>query len=262
MKTEELRKIWKAEEALAHIHGWDFSHIDSRYREEGSLPWDYRKIILSHLGDRDYLLDMDTGGGEFLLSLGHPYSRTSATEAYPPNAELCRRLLASLGIDFREAPGNQTLPFADSCFDMVINRHGNYDAGEVNRILKPGGIFITQQVGEDNDRELVELLLPGMPKPFPGMNLKEQSKKLKESGFDILEQGEAFRPIRFFDVGALVWFAKIIEWEFPGFCVDGCLDRLAAAQALLESGGSIEGTIHRYMMTARKREPVYLESMY
>ena len=85
MKTEELRKIWKAEEALAHIHGWDFSHIDSRYREEGSLPWDYRKIILSHLGDRDYLLDMDTGGGEFLLSLGHPYSRTSATEAYPPN---------------------------------------------------------------------------------------------------------------------------------------------------------------------------------
>ena len=55
MKTEELRKIWKAEEALAHIHGWDFSHRDSRYREEGSLPWDYRKIILSHLGDRDYL---------------------------------------------------------------------------------------------------------------------------------------------------------------------------------------------------------------
>ena len=40
------------------------------------------------------------------------------------------------------------------------------------------------------------------------------------------------------------------------------LDRLAAAQGLLESGGSIEGTIHRYMMTARKREPVYLEPMY
>ena len=81
MKTEELKKIWKAEEALAHIHGWDFSHIEDRYREEGGLPWDYRTIILSHLKDRDYLLDMDTGGGEFLLSLGHPYGRTSATEA-------------------------------------------------------------------------------------------------------------------------------------------------------------------------------------
>ena len=255
MKTEELKKIWKAEEALAHIHGWDFSHIEDRYREEGGLPWDYRKIILSHLGDRDYLLDMDTGGGEFLLSLGHPYSRTSATEAYPPNAELCRKRLAPLGIDFREASGNLPLPFPDSCFDMVINRHGNYAAEEVYRILKPGGIFITQQVGEENDRDLAELLLPGTPKPFPGMNLKLQSRTLTRAGFEIMEKGEAFRPIRFFDVGALVWFAKIIEWEFPGFSVDGCLDRLFAAQDLLESHGSVDGTIHRYMMAARKKRP-------
>ena len=34
------------------------------------------------------LLDMDTGGGEFLLSLGHPFERTAATEGYPPNVEL------------------------------------------------------------------------------------------------------------------------------------------------------------------------------
>ena len=80
--------VWirEAEEALAHIREWDFSHVDNRYSEEGSLPWDYRKIIL--LGDRDYLLDMDTGRGEFLLSLGHLYSRTSAAEAYPLNVEL------------------------------------------------------------------------------------------------------------------------------------------------------------------------------
>lgn len=101
--------IREAEEALAHIREWDFSHVDNRYSEEGSLPWDYRKIIL--LGDRDYLLDMDTGRGEFLLSLGHPYSRTSAAEAYPLNVELCPKVLVPLGIDFREAPGNLPLPF-------------------------------------------------------------------------------------------------------------------------------------------------------
>ena len=72
---------------------------------------------------------MDTGEANS-CSLGHPYSRTSATEAYPPNAELCRRLPGALGVISGEAPGNQTLPFADSCFDMVINRHGNYDAGK------------------------------------------------------------------------------------------------------------------------------------
>ena len=38
MKTNELIKRWKAEEEIAHIHGWDFSHIEGRYMEEGDLP--------------------------------------------------------------------------------------------------------------------------------------------------------------------------------------------------------------------------------
>ena len=52
MNTNELIKHWKAEEEIAHIHGWDFSHIEGRYMEEDDLPWDYRKeqteeVILS-----------------------------------------------------------------------------------------------------------------------------------------------------------------------------------------------------------------------
>ncbi len=40
---------------------------------------------------------------------------------------------------------------------MVINRHEDFYVKELYRILKKDGIFITQQVGEDNDRDLVEL---------------------------------------------------------------------------------------------------------
>ena len=42
MNTNELIENWKAEERIAHIHGWDFSHIDGRYTEQDDLPWDYR----------------------------------------------------------------------------------------------------------------------------------------------------------------------------------------------------------------------------
>ena len=49
MNTNELIKRWKAEEEIAHIHGWDFSHIEGRYMEEDDLPWDYRKEILRYL---------------------------------------------------------------------------------------------------------------------------------------------------------------------------------------------------------------------
>ena len=39
MNIEYLRKQWEAEEQMAHIKGWDFSHLEGRYEEEQDLPW-------------------------------------------------------------------------------------------------------------------------------------------------------------------------------------------------------------------------------
>ena len=147
MDRNELKQKWLAEEAIAHIHGWDFSHIDGLYEQPDDYPWDYKELILRYLKPEMKILDMDTGGGEFLLSLPHPRENMAATEAFPPNAQLCRETLVPLGIDFREAQADGPLPFGDDTFDMVINRHGSYCAKEIARILKSGGVFITQQVG-------------------------------------------------------------------------------------------------------------------
>ena len=259
MNKEKLLQTWLEEERIAHIKGWDFSHIDDRYEEEGDLPWDYRKVIRKYLTPEARVLDIDTGGGEFLLSLGHPCDRLAATEAYPPNVQLCKETLIPLGIDFREADGSGHLPFEDESFDMVINRHGDFHAGEIQRILKPGGIFVTQQVGAENDRELVELLLKKVPLlPFPEQYLDVAAERFTNAGFEILDGQEAFRAIKFWDVGALVWFARIIEWEFPGFSVEGCLENLYRAQEILEQKGVIEGRIHRFLVVARKAEKAKL----
>ena len=254
MNTNELIKRWKAEEEIAHIHGWDFSHIEGRYMEEGDLPWDYREEILRYLKPEMRILDIDTGGGEFLLSLNHPHKNTAATENYPPNVDLCRETMLPLGIDFRAADGKGVLPFEDASFDMVINRHGDFNPGEIHRVLKPGGLFITQQVGAENDRELVELLCGETDLPFPDQHLKITIDRFSQTGFEILEGQECFRPIRFYDVGALVWFARIIQWEFPAFSVDRCLDQLMHAQSLLNQSGVIEGSIHRFLLVARKHD--------
>ena len=84
------------EEQCAHIRGWDFSHIRGRY-EIDSPPWDYRKIVTSYLSPDDKLLDIDTGGGEFLLSLRHPFENTSATEGYLPNVKAASLTSSSTG---------------------------------------------------------------------------------------------------------------------------------------------------------------------
>lgn len=253
MNELQLKNYWKSEEDIAHIHGWDFSHIEGRFLEEqDKLSWSYKDVINKYRNSNDILLDIDTGGGEFLLSLNHPHDKTYATEGYPPNVELCKNTLSPLGVNFFEVNDYSKMPFENEQFDIIINRHGAYDIQELYRILKKDGIFITQQVGEDNDRELVELLLPNTPKQFSGLNLKEQKRLFLNQGFSILEENEEFKNIKFFDVGALVWFAKIIQWEFIDFSVDKCYNQLLKAHDILKVNGSIDGKIHRYLIVAQK----------
>ena len=149
--------------------------------------------------------------------------------------------------------------YPDGCFDSVISQCAFFVSGnqyaalrEAFRLLKPGGLFITQQVGDENDRDLVRMVLPDAEMPFPGRHLSVQQKAFEEAGFTVLTADEAFRPIRFFDVGAFVWFARIIEWEFPGFSVDRCFERLLHMQEIIDGGGVIEGTAHRYLIAAQK----------
>lgn len=251
MDTNALIRMWKEEENIAHIHGWDFSHIDGRCIEE-PLPWDYRQVIGEYLTPEMRLLDIDTGGGEFLLSLNHPHGNTAATENYPPNVALCKEILLPLGIDFRPADGKGNLPFENDRFHIVINRHGDFNPCEIYRVLKPGGMFVTQQVGAENDRELVELLCGKLPLPFPEQYADKAAEAFQKAGFTILRREEIFRPIRFADVGALVWFARVLPWEFPDFSVDTHIENLLKAQQILEETGHIQGRIHRFLLVAQK----------
>ena len=131
MNEQQLIKSWKQEESIAHISGWDFSHINGRYEEGENIPWDYDAIVRLFLKPDMKLMDYDTGGGEYLLSLRHPYENTAATEGYPPNVELCRKKLIPLGIDLRECADAAHIPFEDRSFDIVINRHGDFEPKEL-----------------------------------------------------------------------------------------------------------------------------------
>lgn len=146
MDKEKLYREWKNEEKIAHIKGWDFSHISDRYIEEDNLPWDFKAVIKNYLTDEMNLLDMETGGGEFLLELNHPYTKTTAIEGYKPNVEFCKNKLLPLGIDFKEADGAGVLPFGDNQFDIVTNRHGDYTCSELKRILKTNGLFLPNRL--------------------------------------------------------------------------------------------------------------------
>ena len=56
-----LLERWQTEGDIAHIHGWDFSHIEGRYTEETDLPWSYEQTVRRYLTPEARLLDVDTG---------------------------------------------------------------------------------------------------------------------------------------------------------------------------------------------------------
>ena len=121
--------------------GWDFSHVKGRMQED-ILPWNYKEIVKNNLNNKKSLLDIDTGGGEFLYSIDNLPKKTFATEGYEPNIPIATKRLSEKGITVKAVKNNEQLPFEDNYFDIVINRHGSYKINEIKRILSINGIFI------------------------------------------------------------------------------------------------------------------------
>ena len=244
---------WKEEENKS-FQGWDFSHLDGRMIEE-PLPWDYKEVIQQHLTKDMMLLDLGTGGGEFLLTLNHPYDKTAVTEGYEPNYQLCMERLRPLGVQVKKIYEGDLIPYEDNMFDIVINRHESSNIEEIKRVLKPGGYYITQQVGEKNNINLSDKLLgPNNDRIVFDNDYLVIVNRLKKKGFNIIRQEECSPKVIFKDVGAFVYFAKIIEWEYVGFSVDTHYDKLLEFQKEIEETGSVIGKAHRYLIIARKKQ--------
>lgn len=249
-QPEELRSIWLREESHAFT-GWDFSHLDGRWQSE-ELPWDYPAIVRGLMQPTDRMLDMDTGGGEMLLKLGHDPALTSVTEGYAPNLELCRQRLEPLGVTVRRWVEGEPLPYADESFDIVLNRHGSFDSAEVRRVLRPGGLFITQQVGGRNNEPLRRRITPHAPINVPVHTLESNLALVRAAGLEVLRSDESFTQLRFFDSGALAFYCRIIEWEFPGFSVESAFDRLLGCHEEIARTGCLLSMEHRFMMVCRR----------
>jgi SAM-dependent methyltransferase len=231
--------------------GWDFAFLKGRWKE-AALSWDYRSIVLEKLPGVTSLLDMGTGGGEFLSSLRPLPADTCATEAYPPNIPIARGRLEPLGIPVFAVESDDALPLEDARFELVINRHEAFSAREVYRILKPGGTFITQQVGGDDNRRINEALGDQTPAPYAGWSLAKAAAELGAAGFAIVRQGEEYPETEFQDVGALVYYLKAIPWQVPDFSVERYHDQLRAIHERIQASGPLKVYSHRFWLEARK----------
>ncbi len=240
-----------AEALRQDFSGWDFGYIHNRWKESPT-SWDYPQLVRNYFQPEISLLDMDTGGGELLSSLQPLPKMTFATEAYPPNAIVARNRLEPLGVNVVQLGADKSLPFTDGSFDLVINRHGSYSAGQIHQILKPGGTFITQQVGGENNFELNKMLQEYPQFEYSYWTLMLAVDQLEESGLQILEQKEEFPEITITDIGALVFHLKVVSWQIADFSVEKYYEKLATIHNLIQEMGSFKIRSHRFLIVAKK----------
>ncbi|MFI6295584.1 class I SAM-dependent methyltransferase [Nonomuraea sp. NPDC050790] len=231
------------------FEGWDFGVFQGRMTEK-ALPWDYGELVRERLPYTGSLLDLGTGGGEFLAALGPLPARTAATEGYAPNVPVARKRLEPLGVEVVEVGDDDRLPLTDASFELIVSRHESYDPAELRRVLKPGGTFITQQVG-GQDLADVNRVLGAPAHEYTEWNLAAAVEELTEAGFEISWQTETLVESTFLDVGALVLFLRITPWHVPDFDVIRYGDRLRALHDQMRTGHPLTTTAHRFALTAQ-----------
>jgi hypothetical protein len=263
MDAEFERLIREAEEQP--FTGWDFSYIRQRLRW-GEPSWTYEAEVQSRFSGAKAVLDMGTGGGEFLASMAPLPARTVATEGYPPNVEIARHRLEPLGVEVvavEGAPDNVeilpgqgigTLPFADRSFPLVINRHESFYPAEVFRILEDGGLFVTQQVGSRHYLEL-DRLLGRLVHSGVTWDLAFAGRQLEDAGLCLVEGTEEYPEAAFYDVGAVVYFLKSVPWQVPDFSVARYRDKLLSIHWRIKGQGALRVHSHLFYLEAVRRGP-------
>lgn len=250
-----LIAAWRGEEEQP-FSGWDFSYLRGRYEEE-QPPWSYADLARECLRASHAVLDMGTGGGERLLEMRDAWpERVAVTEGYPPNVALARERLGPLGVAVVESRDGleMPVPYADEAFDLVLNRHTSYNAREVERVLRPGGAFLTQQVDGLSLADLTAAL--GGSPPWPFANLGFFLERVASTSLVVDEAREWTGLTTFTDVGAIVHFVRAIPWLAPaGFSVATHTDRLLRLQRRLEAEGRLTFETKRFLLRAHKPGP-------
>jgi SAM-dependent methyltransferase len=240
-----------AEGQSVPVEGWDFSWFDGRATEERP-SWGYARMLADRMRDATAALDVQTGGGEVLATIPAPPPLLVATESWPPNLPVAGRNLRLLGGRVVAAADRPELPFRSGAFDLVVSRHPVHTWwGEIARVLRPGGTFLSQQIGAGTVRELAEAVR-GPLSARPGQSTEDAATAARAAGLVVVDlRHESLRTV-FHDIGAVVYFLRKVVWIVPDFTVDRYRAELAALHEHIRANGPFVAHAQRFLIEATK----------
>jgi SAM-dependent methyltransferase len=243
-----------AEATVVPVEGWDFAWFEGRATEERP-PWGYAGLMGERMGHARAALDIETGGGEVLATVARPPALLVATEGWRPNVAVARAHLGSLGAWVVAAADAPTLPFADASFDLVVSRHPVIVLwDEIARVLRPGGTYLSQQIGPGTNRELTDFLMSPQAVNESRSTASAQAGATA-AGLEIVDLRECALRVEFFDIGAVVHFLRKVQWTVPDFTPEAYDAQLRRLHEQILRNGSFVSTAQRLLVEARRADP-------
>ncbi len=235
--------------------GWDFSWFDGR-ATEGRPSWGYSVLLADRLTSARAVLDLQTGGGEVvagsLTSGGAHPDLLRATESWTPNIALATAALEPWGGRVVESDDRGPFPFDDSTFDLVSCRHPTAAVWpEIARVLAPGGIYFSQQVGNGSVRELTEAMI-GPYDVGDGRLPSAAIAEAEQAGLEVVDLQVASLPMTFDDIAAVVVFLRKVIWIVPEFSVEKYREQLWRLHNRIVAEGPFRATSERFLIECRR----------
>lgn len=146
---------------VAREIGWSFAKAE-RITEK-KTDYDYYKAVMVEISPETVMLDVGSGSAEkslkFFAGAKEVVAIDSEVEMIKKAKENAKKLY---GENFSKwkffiADGNEKLDFADESFNLVVSRHCGANMSEVFRVLKKGGVFVSEDVADDDCIELKTL---------------------------------------------------------------------------------------------------------
>ena len=240
------------EAARAPIEGWDFSWLDGRATEERP-SWHYAERVAERAATAATMLDLQSGGGELLAALPRLPPLIVASEGYAPNVVIAARRLQPRGA-FVVATNDDrgALPFVGGAFELVTSRHP-IDTWweEIARVLRPAGTYFSQQVGPQSMHEVSEFFLGPLASASKRDPLLAR-QAAERAGLVVRDVREERLRATFDDVGALVYFLRLVIWTVPDFTVEKYRVRLHDLHDQIQRDGPFVADSTRFLIEATK----------
>lgn len=224
--------------------GWDFSSMNT---VRDPVPWDYLSEVQKRITRDMDVLDIGTGGGERFISLADSIKEGLGIDIDPEMIDVAtKKTKDTSNISFKVADAN--LGNISKKFDVILNRHAPYILSSVAKHLKSNGIFITQQVGEENMLNIKKVL-----------DQESATPTITKTGFEsseleVIEFQEYNVKYVVQDIESLVFWLKALNMLHADIATNTAIQQSGVLNKILKGNVDEKGFTtneHRYFVIAK-----------